>query len=598
MMIAWSCAAAQTPVFKPGAAEDLRALYATSADIAEGRRVAESSCARCHGMNGISTAKGTPHIAGQRAAYIHLQLRAYQKRPKGAMESAVRFLRDDALVAVAAYYASQEPARPAPGSAKPAADSDPLLVARQLSASCAGCHGESGVSSVPGMPSLVGLDPKYFVAAMNAYKSGERRHDMMKNFAAPLADTALQNLALYYALQKPARAQTPASGDAAAGKKAAAACGGCHGESGVSSIPGTPSLAGQDAQYLAEATLAYKTGARRDETMKAPAAALDERAVKDLAAFYAAQEPQAPEVRKPLTLGEWTQRDVGFALGRRRQGARRPLCAATGAARGVRADPRKTAMSEPPLHRSFRHFSELPLSLRVLYTATLLILGMGYLFALIYLFHTYSGKDGNPMGLSYEDIVIAYSGSGKASRLEAALQGSMSVMLPKDELAPIVAWVQEGAERAGFEKTIRPTLEKRCMTCHDGSNPHLANLNGFDNVKKVTERDTGTGIFTLVRVSHIHLFGLTFVFFLLGTIFSHAYVRPVWLKCSVIVLPFVALVLDVGSWYFTKIYHPFAWLVMLGGAFIGLSFAFMWLVSMYQLWFSRVPAAVAQRDLQ
>jgi hypothetical protein len=255
-------------------------------------------------------------------------------------------------------------------------------------------------------------------------------------------------------------------------------------------------------------------------------------------------------------------------------------------------------MSEAPLHPAYRHFSELPYSQRVLYTATLLILGLGYLFALIYLFHTYSGKDGNAANLSYDDIVIAYSGSGKASRLEAALRGSMAVMLPKEELGPIVAWVQEGADRAGFEKTIRPTLEKRCMACHDGANPHLANLNGFDNVKKVTERDTGTGIFTLVRVSHIHLFGLTFVFFLLGWIFSHAYVRPVWLKCAVIVLPFVALVLDVGSWYFTKIYHPFAWIVMLGGAFIGLSFAFMWFVSMYQLWFSRAPAAVAQRNFQ
>ena len=301
-------AAAQAPLVKPAPAEDLRSVYASSADIAEGRRVAESSCARCHGMNGISTAKGTPHIAGQRAGYIHLQLRAYQKRQKGPMESAVRFLRDDALVAVAAYYAGLEPARPAPGSVKPAADADPLQPAKQLSASCAGCHGETGVSSIPGMPSLVGLDPKYFVTAMNAYRSGERKHDMMKNFAAPLGEAAVQNLALFYALQKPARAQTPASGDAAAGKKTAAACGGCHGESGVSSIPGTPSLAGQDAQYLADATLAYKTGARRDETMKAPAAALDERAVQDLAAFYAAQEPQAPEVRKPLSLAEWAQR--------------------------------------------------------------------------------------------------------------------------------------------------------------------------------------------------------------------------------------------------------------------------------------------------
>jgi cytochrome c553 len=118
----------------------------------------------------------------------------------------------------------------------------------------------------------------------------------------------VQSLALYYALQKPAKAQTSATGDQAAGKNAAGACSGCHGETGVSTIPETPSLAGQDAQYLAEATLAYKSGARKDETMKAPAAALEEQALKDVAAFFAAQAPQAPDVRKPLTLSEWTER--------------------------------------------------------------------------------------------------------------------------------------------------------------------------------------------------------------------------------------------------------------------------------------------------
>ena len=307
MLLASGPAAAQAPRFKPAPGDDLRAVYASSADVAEGRRVAESSCARCHGLNGISTAKGTPHIAGQRAAYLHLQLRAYQKRQKGPMESAVRFLRDDALVAVSAYYASLEPARAAPG-AKPAADADPLSAAKSAAVACGGCHGEAGVSSMPGMPSLAALEPKYFLAAMNAYKSGERKHDMMKSFAAPFTEPALQGLALFYALQKPARAQTPAEGNAAAGKNSAAACGGCHGENGVSSIPGTPSLAGQDAQYLAAATLAYKDGSRKDETMRAPAAALEERAVKDLAAFYAGLAPQAPEVRKPLTLAEWTQR--------------------------------------------------------------------------------------------------------------------------------------------------------------------------------------------------------------------------------------------------------------------------------------------------
>ena len=252
-------------------------------------------------------------------------------------------------------------------------------------------------------------------------------------------------------------------------------------------------------------------------------------------------------------------------------------------------------MSEASIHRLYHHFSELPASVRVLYTAVLCVLGLGYLFALVYLFHTYSGKDGNPRSLSYEDVVIAYSGTGKGSKIEGALRGSMSVMAPVEERTVILNWVQEGSDRTRFEPDVRPILDKRCLSCHDGSNPNLQNLNGYDNVMKVTERDTGAEVFTLVRVSHIHTFGLTFVFFLLGTIFSHAYVRPVWFKCAVMALPFVSLVLDIGSWYFTKLFHPFAGVVMIAGGVMGLSFAFMWAVSMWQLWIGRPPAAITRR---
>lgn len=252
-------------------------------------------------------------------------------------------------------------------------------------------------------------------------------------------------------------------------------------------------------------------------------------------------------------------------------------------------------MSPTPLHRHYLHFSELPVSMRIMYTAVLLVLGLAYMFAAIYLFHTYSGRDGNAKDMSYDDLVIAYSGSGKGSRLEAALRGPMSNMLPPDELGVLVSWVQQGAEKGKYESAIRPIVEKRCSSCHDGSNPHLANLNGLDNMKKVTEQDTGTDIFTLVRVSHIHLFGLTFIFFLVGTIFSHAYWRPVWLKATIIGLPFLCLALDIISWYLVKLYHPFALVTMAAGAIQGLSFAFMWVVSMYQLWFSGTPEVVERR---
>jgi hypothetical protein len=253
-------------------------------------------------------------------------------------------------------------------------------------------------------------------------------------------------------------------------------------------------------------------------------------------------------------------------------------------------------MSDVPLHRLYLHYSELPYSLRVLYTAVLIVLGLAYTFAGIYLYHTYAGRaGGNPMFLTYQDVVVAYHGTGQGSRLESALRGPMRNMLPADEVSPIIRWVHEGADRAQYEQLVKPVLEKRCYSCHDGSNPHLVNLNGYDNVKKVAERDTGTDIFTLVRVSHIHLFGLTMVFFIVGLIFSHAYVRPVWLKCLVIVLPFLSLTIDISSWYITKLFPPFAAVVMAAGGLMAFSFAFMWFVSMYQLWLSPPPEAVARR---
>jgi hypothetical protein len=102
-------------------------------------------------------------------------------------------------------------------------------------------------------------------------------------------------------------------------------------------------------------------------------------------------------------------------------------------------------------------------------------------------------------------------------------------------------------------------------------------------------------LMTLIRVSHIHLFGLSFIFFIMGSMFSHAYIRPIWFKCAAIATPFVAIVSDVSSWYFTKLFHPFALVVIGGGGLMAASFAFMWVVTMYQLWFSKPPRMVLDR---
>jgi cytochrome c553 len=288
---------------------ELRTLYASPEDIAQGKGLAESTCAGCHGPNGISGTPNIPNLAGQRSAYLYLELKAYQSGARGndLMNGQVKFLSDDALFKVSAYFASLDPAQA--DQAQPAKTPvDPVQAGKAATAACAGCHGESGVSATPGTPSIAGLDPKYTVAAMKAYKDGQRKSDLMKSMLASVTDQTMENIALYYGLQKPARSKAPAVGDKVAGATAAASCTGCHGADGVSGNPAFPSLAGQDATYLASALTAYKQGTRKDETMKGLAAALDDASIKNVAAVFAGQEPRQPDVRKPLTAEEWSQK--------------------------------------------------------------------------------------------------------------------------------------------------------------------------------------------------------------------------------------------------------------------------------------------------
>ena len=252
-------------------------------------------------------------------------------------------------------------------------------------------------------------------------------------------------------------------------------------------------------------------------------------------------------------------------------------------------------MNDQAVHRLYRHFKELPATMRSLFTGALCVLGLGYLFGILYVFAAHSAADGKP-GLSVDDIKITYSGSAETTPLEKALRGPMSGMLPQRDLATVIEWIHEGASKRAYDAGIESIIETNCLSCHDGSNPHLSNLDGFENIAITVEQDTGADLYTLVRVSHIHLFGLTFIFFIVGFIFSHAYLRPAWLKHVIILAPFAGVTADVLGWYVTKVWTPFAWMVLVAGAVNGLAFAAMWFISMYQMWFYKLPEHLALRN--
>ena len=73
---------------------------------------------------------------------------------------------------------------------------------KQKTVMCAGCHGIPGYKtaypSVYNVPKLGGQKAGYIVKALQAYKSGERKHPSMVGVAASLSDKDMADLAAYY----------------------------------------------------------------------------------------------------------------------------------------------------------------------------------------------------------------------------------------------------------------------------------------------------------------------------------------------------------------------------------------------------------------
>ncbi len=87
-----------------------------------------------------------------------------------------------------------------------------------------------------------------------------------------------------------------AEGDADAGKSKAAACGACHGVTGLNPHPTYPDLAGQHAAYIAKQLADFKSGARTDMMMEPMVANLSEQDMADLAAYFSIQKRVSEQV--------------------------------------------------------------------------------------------------------------------------------------------------------------------------------------------------------------------------------------------------------------------------------------------------------------
>jgi cytochrome c553 len=69
----------------------------------------------------------------------------------------------------------------------------------EIAQSCTMCHGENGLSKMPGTPSLAGQSEIYLVNQLKHFRDGQRQHEQMSVIAKPLTNADIDNVSAWFA---------------------------------------------------------------------------------------------------------------------------------------------------------------------------------------------------------------------------------------------------------------------------------------------------------------------------------------------------------------------------------------------------------------
>lgn len=74
-----------------------------------------------------------------------------------------------------------------------------MKAGEKVAQSCIMCHGENGLSKMPGTPSLAGQPDIYLVSQLKQFRDGKRHNEVMNVIAKPLSDADIDNVSAWFA---------------------------------------------------------------------------------------------------------------------------------------------------------------------------------------------------------------------------------------------------------------------------------------------------------------------------------------------------------------------------------------------------------------
>jgi len=160
---------------------------------------------------------------------------------------------------------------------------------------CTVCHGPGGNSTDPALPSLAGQPAQSISMQLFLFRQGDRKDPQMSPIAAGLSNADMNELAAYFARQRPAAPSHKTAGEnTAAGRRLTEQyhCVQCHGPA-LLGLQHIPRLAGQQFAYLRTQLRGFKARTRADfdGNMTSAAELLSEKDIEILADYLSGLAP-------------------------------------------------------------------------------------------------------------------------------------------------------------------------------------------------------------------------------------------------------------------------------------------------------------------
>lgn len=162
-------------------------------------------CSTCHGAQGISVSPTFPNLAGQQAAYLEAQLKAFRDRSRADphaqafMWGMAAQLTDSTIADIAAYFVAQPPAKGTPAGPAEIAAGKKIFeegIAAQQVPPCQSCHMKNAEGNAV-FPRLAGQHRGYLEKQLEVFATGLRANPIMHENAKNLSALQISHVAAF-----------------------------------------------------------------------------------------------------------------------------------------------------------------------------------------------------------------------------------------------------------------------------------------------------------------------------------------------------------------------------------------------------------------